>query len=161
MATERFPAWIRPFVTRDRESRTEAALLARSLNEHELQEHTGDSGWCVRDELTHMVSADSDFIPLLRAILDGEHPDTSVFADTDARNEQHLEERRGRPIAETARELDENGNQLSEVFAQLTDADEIRQPEGFPFPLGGLIEGYSQHHQYHLGQIHKALGRSG
>jgi hypothetical protein len=159
MAVNDPPAWVRPFAERDHESRTEAAQLARSLDASALARATGDTGWTVRDEITHMATADADFIPLLRAIISGEQPDTSVFADTDARNARNLEENRGRPAGDIARELEENGRTIAELFATLSDADETRQPAGFPFPLIGLIDGYSQHHQYHVGQIKSATGR--
>ena len=160
MTTQEYAAWVAPLAARDGESRSEAVRLARSLGDADLAKRTGDTGWTVRDELTHMASSDPDFLAMLRAILRGEKADTSVFADIDGRNARNLEARHGRSIDEIASELEENGRSLQQLLAQLTDDDESRQPEGVPFPIRGLVDGYSQHAPYHLTQIRGALGRA-
>jgi uncharacterized damage-inducible protein DinB len=160
MSAAHYAAWVEPLAARDRNARVEAVRLARSLDEASLKVETGDIGWSVRDELTHMAAADPDLVSLLRAILAGQRPDTSVFADIDARNAQHLDEYQGRAMSQIADELEHNQAALDELFAQLTDADEARQPVGMPFPLRQLIDGYSQHHPYHIDQIHAALVQS-
>jgi uncharacterized damage-inducible protein DinB len=161
MSAAHYAAWVEPLAARDRNARVEAVRLARSLDDASLKLETGDAGWSVRDELTHMAAADPDLVSLLRAILAGQRPDTSVFADIDARNAQHLDEYQGRAMSQIADELEHNQAALDELFAQVTDADETRQPVGIPFPLRRLIEGYSMHHAYHVQQIQNALTRGG
>jgi uncharacterized damage-inducible protein DinB len=158
MATQDFAAWVAPLAARDGESRAEAIRLARSLGERELAKPTGDTGWCVRDELAHMAGSDVDFLRALGALVCGEQADTSLFADIDARNARNLEARRGRSIGEIAGELEKSGGELRSLLGRLTPSDQSRQPEGFPFAVGALIDGYTQHGQYHVAQVRAALG---
>jgi uncharacterized damage-inducible protein DinB len=133
--------------------------MARTVTEEQLSRPTGDEGWSVRKEFTHIAASDPDFVKTLRAILDGSTPDLSVFADIDARNARNLEAWKDRSMEEIADELERNGQVLQDLLARLTDDDEARQPEGMPFPLSGLINGYGQHGPYHLGQIRRAVGQ--
>jgi uncharacterized damage-inducible protein DinB len=158
MTAQEFAAWVAPLAARDGESRAEAVRLARSLADADLAKPTGDTGWCVRDELAHMASADPDFLRVLGAVLRGEKADTSVFADIDGKNVRGLAEREGRSMEQIAGELEESGKAMAALLARLNDADQGRQPEGVPFPLGGLVAGYSQHGAYHIAQIQAALG---
>ncbi|MBI5288456.1 MAG: maleylpyruvate isomerase N-terminal domain-containing protein [Chloroflexi bacterium] len=157
-AKQDFAAWVSPLAARDRDARAEAARLARSLSAGDLTKPTADAGWSVGDELKHMASSDPDFLKVLGAILGGEAVDMTVFADIDARNATHLAERRERSMDETATELEESGRSMGVLLARLTDEDESRQPEGLPFPLRALIDGYTMHAPYHVEQIKAALG---
>lgn len=104
-----------------------------------------------------MAAADSDFIPTLDSILAGGTPDASIFAHIDERNAEHLAARENQPIAEVADELERNAHAIDELLLKLTDDDQSRTPQGVPFAVGQLIDGYAQHHAYHLGQINAAL----
>jgi hypothetical protein len=150
--------WVRPLVERDRAARVEAARIARTLHAAQLATSTGDTGWSVHDEFAHMTGADSTFGPVLATILAGRQPDLGVFADIDANNARMIELNRGRSASDMADDLDESGRMLAALFAKLTDGDEHRQPDGVPIPLGQMINGYSQHHAYHVGQVRAALG---
>jgi uncharacterized damage-inducible protein DinB len=161
MNENKFAAWVEPFAKQYRENRADAIDLARSLSADALGRPTGDTGWSVREELVHIAASDSDFLRTLGAILRGENVDTSVFADIDARNARNLAECQGRSIEQVASDLEQNGEALQKLVAQLTDGDESRQPEGFPFPLRGLIEGYGMHEPYHVAQIRTAIGAEG
>ncbi len=157
--TERsFAPWVEPFAAKYRESREEALRLARSLTPADLGKPAGDDAWTVRDELVHIAGADPDFLRTLGAVVRGETADTSIFADIDARNARNLEARKDFAITRIADDLAANGEALQDLLAKLTAADEARQPEGFPFPLRGLVEGYGGHEPYHLGQIQRAIG---
>lgn len=152
-----FAGWASPLVTKDLGHRAEAVTLARTLDSTALARRTADDGWTVREELAHMASADADFIPRLAAMLDGEGVDMSVFAETDARNAQHLAERADQTAESIANELETNNRELETLYGRLTDEDAERQPPGLPFTLSALIAGYSQHGAYHVGQIQNAL----
>src|SRR4029079_17499282 len=132
----------------------------RSLTDAEMSRPTGDEGWSVRQEMLHIAASDADFLPVLTAIVSGKTPDTSVFADIDARNARNLAAWQSRPMNEVADELENNGIATQELLGRLTDDDESRQPDGVPFAIGQLIAGYGQHGPYHLGQIRQALGRN-
>jgi uncharacterized damage-inducible protein DinB len=153
-----YAAWVLPLVERDRTARAEAARLARIVQDGQLAAQTGDAGWSVRDEFAHMAGADATFAPVLQTILAGETPDLSVFANIDANNARMIALNRGRPMSDLADALDESGRVLAALFARLTDTDESRQPDGVPIPLGAMINGYTQHHAYHVGQVQAALG---
>ena len=153
-----YAAWVRPLAERDRAARVEAARIARTLDAGQLETPTGDSGWSVHDEFAHMTGADSTFGPVLETILIGGIPDLSVFADIDANNARLIKANRGRSPSDLADALDESGRVLAALFTRLTEADEHRQPDGMPLPLGQMMNGYSQHHAYHVGQVQAALG---
>src|SRR5262245_1593403 len=85
-----FADWVAPHAASYRENRAGAASLARSLSDEQLQRPAPDAGWTVRDELVHLASTDPDFIGVLGAIVAGETPDTSVFANVDGRNAHNL-----------------------------------------------------------------------
>jgi len=158
MAANQFAPWVEPIAAGYRESRAESVRLAQSLDEHALVQPTGDSGWTVRDELVHIAASGTDFARLLDPIVRGETPDTSVFADIDARNSRNLESRRGWSIAEIGTDLEGNGSLVQELLQKLHADDEARQPQGFPFSLKDLLGGYGQHDAYHLDQIRQATG---
>ncbi len=158
MAEYEFAAWVESLAASYRGDRAEAVQLARSLSDGELKRPTGDEGWTVREEIVHVAASDTDFVRTLGSILDGGTPDMSVFADIDARNARNLAAWQGRSMGEVANELERNGHATQEMLARLTDADESRQPDGLPFPLNQLLNGYGQHSPYHLGQIRRAVG---
>ena len=155
-----FAAWVEPFAGRFRESRGEAVRLARELGDGDLAVSTGDAGWSVRDELAHISASESDFLEVLGAIVRGEAPDTSAFADIDGRNARNLAALEGRPMADIAHDLEDHGRTLQELLGRLSDGDEGQQPAGIPFSMSGLLGGYAQHEPYHLDQIHAALRRA-
>jgi hypothetical protein len=155
MTTVRFASWVEPIASRYRESCEEAMRLARTLSDEDLQLPSGDPEWSVRDEFAH-ISSGAAFVEMLRAIVRGERPDTTAFADVDALNARNIAERRNRPVQELARDIEANGHELQELLAQLTDDDENRQPAGIPFALKDLLGGNSQHDHYHLAQIRQA-----
>ena len=156
-----FAAWVEPLASSYRENRADVLELARTLTDDQLSLPTDDAGWSVREEATHIAASDPDFIKMLGALLDGEPLDMSVFADIDDRNARNLAAWKERSIDEVSGALEDNGRVLQELLARLTDEDENRQPEGMPFPLSGLINGYGQHGPYHLGQIRAAIGEGG
>jgi uncharacterized damage-inducible protein DinB len=161
MTTHSFAAWVEPLAASYRGNRAEVVQLARTLTEEQLSRPTGDEGWSVRKEVTHIAASDPDFVRTLNAILDGGTPDLSLFTDIDARNARNLEAWKDRSVEEIAGELESNGLALQDLLARLADDDEGRQPEGLPFPIGFLINGYGQHGPYHLGQIRQAIGHRG
>ena len=156
-----FVSWVEPFAAQYRASRVEAVAVAGSLTEVQLAVATGDEGWTVRDEIAHIAGSDIDFLHTFGGILRGESVDMSLFNDIDGRNARNLAENAPRPMTEIARMLQENGDKLLELLAQLGDDDESRQPAGMPFPLRGLVEGYGQHEPHHLGQVRDALANMG
>jgi len=160
MASRKFAAWVEPLAASYRESRADLVQLARTLTDEQLSRPTGDEGWSVRKEVTHIAASDPDFLKTLNAILDGGTPDLDIFTDIDARNARNLERWKNRSMEEMTGELESNGQALQDLLARLTADDKARQPEGLPFPLGFLINGYGQHGPYHLGQIRQAIGQS-
>ncbi len=161
MTAHSFAAWVEPLAASYRENRADIVQLTRTLTDEQLSLATGDEGWSVREEVTHIAASDPDFVTTLGAILDGGTPDLSIFNEIDARNARNLEAWKSRSIEEIAGELEKNGHALQALLARLTVEDETRQPDGMPFPLAGLINGYGQHGPYHLGQIRAAIGEGG
>lgn len=159
MAT--FAPWVEPLAASYRENRAVAVRLARSLTREQMSAPTGDEGWAVREEMLHIAASDPDFLRVLGAIIGGETPDTGVFADIDKRNARNLSEWASRTLQEVGDELEANGLALQELLSQLTDEDEVRQPEGMPFSIGQLIVGYGSHGPYHVGQVRAAIGQGG
>lgn len=157
MEAQTFAGWVTPIAEQFRQNRSEAVLLARTLDDKRLAQLTDDTGWSVRDELAHIAGSDVDFIGVLTAVLDGATPDTTIFADIDGRNARNLAARSGQPMGQIASDLESNGEALRALIGRMTDSDETRQPDGFPFPLSGLIQGYAQHEPYHIEQIRKAI----
>jgi uncharacterized damage-inducible protein DinB len=158
VTVQRFAAWVEPIAAQYRDGIAEGLRLARALRPEQLSLPSAeDAGWTVRDELVHMAASGGDFQRLLGAIVRGEQPDTSVFADTDARNARNLEARKAHSLEQVAAELEENGRVQQGLLAQLTDADESRTPDGMPFGLKDLLAGYGQHDAYHLAQIAAAI----
>jgi hypothetical protein len=152
-------AWVQPFADSYRDSHAVAVQLARTLTREQMATPTGDEPWTVREEMLHIAASDPDFIRVLTAIVRGEAPDTSVFADIDKRNARNLSEWASRSMQEVGDELESNGLVLQGLLAQLKDEDEARQPAGVPFATKDLIAGYGQHAPYHIGQIRKAIGQ--
>ena len=152
-----FATWVQPIAASYHDAHLEAIQRARMLNAGELALPTGDRGWSVRDELAHMAASDEDFIATLGAVLDGKQVDFSVFADIDARNARNLDAWSTRSVEDIASALERSDAALQELLARLTPEDEQRTPEGFPFPLSQMLQGYGMHHPYHLEQISGAL----
>ena len=161
MTRYEFAIWVGPLAAAYREDRAEAVRIARSVSDVELSRPTGDEGWSVREEMLHIAASDTDFVGVLGAIVRGETPDTSVFADIDARNARNLAAWQGRSMRELADELESNGRETQELLSQLKVEDESRQPGGVPFAIGQLLAGYGQHGPYHVGQIRQALDGNG
>lgn len=152
----RYAPWVEPIAARYRASREEAIRLARTLGDAELQLPTADAGWRVRDELAH-VASDAAFVEMLGAIVRGERPNTSPFADIDAANARNIAEWRDRRVTDIAGALESNGARLQGLLARLAPDAEALVPDGLPFALKDLLGGNSQHDAYHLQQIHRAL----
>jgi hypothetical protein len=93
----------------------------------------------------------------LGALVKGERVDLSVFDNIDERNARHLAGWVDRPREDIAAELERHDGELQALLAKLTPEDEKRTPEGFPFPLENMLQGYGMHHPYHLEQIAGAL----
>src|SRR5581483_9180931 len=144
-----FAAWVAPHAAAYQQHRAEAARLARSLSPEQLARPAADAGWTVRDEILHIASSDPDFIGMLGPLVAGGTPDTSAFADIDARNARNLAAWANRSMAEAAEALERNGREIEALLAQLKDEDETRQPDGLPFPLGQIVMGYGMHAAYH------------
>jgi hypothetical protein len=159
LAKHAFAAWVEPFAASYRESRAQVVRLAHAASDSDLTRPSGDEGWTVREEFVHIAASEDDVIRTLGAVLRGEAVETSIFEDIDGRNARNLADRKDRPMPQIAADLERNGEALQELLAKLSAGDESRQPEGFPFPLRGLVEGYGMHEPYHLGQIRAAIGR--
>jgi uncharacterized protein (TIGR03083 family) len=157
MTALNYAEWVSAHAEAVREAGARALELARTLSEAELARVTEGEGWSVRDELAHIAASQTDFVGVLGAIVRGEMPDTSVFADIDVRNARNIEDRRGWPTSQIADELERSGGELQRLLARLTPEDETRTPDGFPFPLGQLLTGYAMHDPYHVGQIESVL----
>lgn len=152
-----FASWVEPIAAGYHDAHVEAIERARTLSDEDLAKPTGDSGWSVRDELTHMAAADGDFVRTLSAVVAGEQVDLSIFDNIDERNARHLSGWADRSREDIATALERNDGKLQELLARLTPEDETRTPAGFPFPLAQLMQGYGMHHPYHLEQIAGAL----
>jgi uncharacterized damage-inducible protein DinB len=155
--TPDFAAWVRPIAESYHDVHEEAIAHARTLPDEDLAKPTGDSGWSVRDELTHMAASDGDFVSTLASLVNGENVDLSVFDNIDERNARHLTAWADRPREEITAELERRDGELQGLLARLTDEDAQRTPEGFPFPLADMLRGYEMHGRYHLEQIAGAL----
>ena len=152
-----FADWVRPIAANYHDAHEEAIEQATSLSDEDLAKPTGDSGWSIRDELTHMAASDGDFVRTLTALVNGQRVDTSVFDNIDERNARHLAGWADRPREEIAGELERRDEELQALLARLSDEDGQRTPEGFPFPLADMLAGFEMHHRYHLEQIAGAL----
>ena len=161
MAEGRYAAWVQPLAASYGESRAEGARLARSLPEAACTAPTGNTGWTASDELAHMADAGTNFAAMLREVVAGGPVDTSRFVDIDASNARGLAARRGRSMGDIAAEIEKGGEDALAALSQLGDADEERRPEGVPFTLGQLLQGYAQHDPYHLAQLRDALAGAG
>jgi uncharacterized damage-inducible protein DinB len=153
----KFADWVQPIAESYHDAHVEAIERARTLNDEQLALPTGDSGWSVRDELAHMAASDGDFVKTLTALVKGERVDLSVFDKIDERNARHLAGWVDRPTTDISSELERNDGQLQTLLSQLKAEDEQRTPEGFPFALSNMLQGYAMHHPYHLEQIAGAL----
>jgi uncharacterized damage-inducible protein DinB len=152
-----FAPWVEPVARRFRDNRERTLGLARTLGDDQLRLATGDTGWCVREELAHIAASDADFLRTLAGLLRGEPVDMSVFSDIDARNAQNLAERAGLTRHELFGELERTAVELQRLLARLSNDDATRQPRGVPFPIGGVVDGYGHHEAYHVGQIEAAV----
>lgn len=152
-----FAEWVRPIAASYHDAHEEAIEQARTLSHDDLAKPTGDSGWSVRDELSHMAASDGDFVNTLTALVSGEKVDLSLFDNIDERNARHLAGWADRAREEIASELERRDGELQALLARLTADDEQRTPEGMPFPLADMLRGYEMHHRYHLEQIAAAL----
>ena len=152
-----FASWVQPIAAGYHDAHVEAIDHARALSDEDLAKPTGDSGWSVRDELAHMAASDGDFVATLMALVNGERVDLSIFDKIDERNARNLTEWADRSREDIASELERNDGKLQQLLAQLTPEDGERTPEGFPFPLAKMLQGYGMHHPYHLEQIAGAL----
>jgi uncharacterized damage-inducible protein DinB len=157
MTDRTFAQWVEPIAYAYHDAHEEAIEFARTLSDDDLAKPTGDSGWSVRDELTHMAASDGDFVKTLNAVLNGEQVDLTVFDNIDERNANHLAGWSDRPREDIAAELERNDSKLQDLLARLTPADESRTPAGFPFTLEQMLQGFGMHHPYHLEQIAGAL----
>jgi uncharacterized damage-inducible protein DinB len=152
-----FASWVEPIAAAYHDAHEEAIERARTLTDEDLARATGDSGWSIRDELAHMASADSDFVATLTKLVSGERVDLSIFDNIDERNATHLTGWADRPREDIATELERHDSEMQALLARLTPEDETRTPEGFPFPLEKMLQGFAMHHPYHLEQIAGAL----
>jgi hypothetical protein len=104
-----------------------------------------------------MAAADGDFVATLTALVNGERVDLSIFDNIDERNARHLSGWADRPRHDILADLERHDGALQSLLARLTPEDQARTPEGFPFPLAQMLQGYGMHHPYHLEQIAGAL----
>jgi uncharacterized damage-inducible protein DinB len=157
MSGRSLAAWVESIAYAYHDAHAEAIERARTLSDADLAKPTGDSGWSVRDELAHMAAADGDFVRTLSAVINGEQVDFRMFDNIDERNAHHLAGWSDRPREDIVAELDRHDGELQELLTRLTPEDEARTPDGFPFPLAQMLQGYAMHHPYHLEQIAGAL----
>src|SRR5262245_60369394 len=128
MSERTFAAWVEPLAASYRENRAAVVELARGLSDEQLARATGDEGWSVRTEFTHIAASDPDFVKTLTLILDGGKADLSIFNDIDARNARNLDAWKDRSMPNIAAALENNGRTLQLLLSRLTDEDESRQP---------------------------------
>ena len=139
--------------------REETLRIVESLEEGQLDRSDRDSGWTVRQLLSHLASAELATAFVIRRALDGDVMHVTP-ADRDAFNAAQADESGGWDVARCASELRTAHATLREVFQEMSEEDldlPIRWPEWPARTIRTSIPYILEHEDAHLDQVRRAL----
>lgn len=161
MTTRTYAAWVEPIAVRLREDSAQVVAFARAQPLEAWERPSPLEGWTCKDLLAHIgLGNDQIFQQVLRMAIAGAPIDTAVFAvNTDEANAREVASRRGLSVHDVIVEVEESGNEIQELLAQLTDEHEHLRQDRPPFILKtflgfALKEG---HDLEHLAQLRVAM----
>ena len=161
MTTRTFAPWVAPIAEQLREGREQVIAFARSLPIEAWSKPSPLEGWTYNDLLAHIGKGNDQILQkLLRTVAAGERVDISIFSvDTNEANAREVAARRDRSVDEVIAELEEAGDEIQELFSQLSDEDEHLRQEDPPFILKGFLHAVQRenHDLEHLAQLRTAL----
>ena len=154
------------------EERGRFERLAWSLSEEELSRPVPESGWQVKDFISHLATIDRPIAVWFAAIADGSQQrptagDTESGAgwDVDRYNDARVAERRQRSVEELLAEAADARAALISVLARFTEehingticfgGDSKRPPS--EVKLGRYLQGWARHDVIHVADMLKAL----
>lgn len=161
MTTRTVAPWVEPIAASLADGRAQVIAFARSAPPDSWGRPSEVEGWTNKDVLAHIGRGNDQVLQkLLRSVVAGDRVDMAMFAaDTDEANARGVEERRERAIDELIVELEEAGEEIQELLAQLRDDDEHLRQEAPPFVLKGFLQFVAKeaHDLEHLAQLRAAL----
>jgi uncharacterized protein (TIGR03083 family) len=152
---------VAPLAEKLRDDRRQVLEFARSAPDEYWSRPAPNAAWTNKDLLAHIGRGNDMMVQaLLREIIAGKHLDRQLFAvDTDGENRRRVDERRDWPAAKVIAEVEDAGEEMQALLAQLTDEHERYAQDDPPFALAGfmrLIESES-HDLEHLAQLQASL----
>ncbi len=153
-----------------RDHRERFERFCRSLSEEELSRPVPDSGWIVKDFVSHLGTLDPELVRTFEAAAAGRPEEAGLTSDgqpydLDALNEALVAERREWPLERILAEASRNRAALIESLERLTDEDIARtlhfsgdnKRSPADLPLKVFLLGWSRHDPIHAADMLKAL----
>ncbi len=137
---------------------------ARQLDEQALKRPVPNELWTVRDTLAHLIASEETMFAQAMAIADGKSPQGNPAFDQAAFNQQGIEKRSGKSVAELLDELRTNRQRTLAFLRERSDADLERwgkTASGRDRQAGELVGRIAAHQLEHLEQIKAAVGAVG
>jgi uncharacterized protein (TIGR03083 family) len=153
---------VEPIAATDRKVRADLREFVQSLTAEDWQRPSTFPGWTCRDVLAHLAGdSEKMFAYILSSVIDGKPLDSARVgpeAPVDDANARDVEARRGRSVDELLAEIEAEGENRQDLYAQLTDAHRnLRQAE-YPITFGEYVSGNPGGHvREHLAQLRVAL----
>jgi uncharacterized damage-inducible protein DinB len=141
--------------------RDETLRLLSSLSESDLEREEPESGWTVRQHLSHIASAELGEAFVIRMAAQGDLVHMSR-EDRDEFNQAEVEKSIDWTAERLGRELEEARAHLHEVFEALSEEDldrPIRWPDWPARTIRTTIPYMLEHEDSHLDLVRRALGR--
>lgn len=162
MTSRTLASWVAPVAAKERDTAAEIVALARSLPAAAWGRPSPLEGWTYKDVLAHLASND-DLRYLLQGVIAKERVDPARFVrgGADALNAREVAARRDRTVEQVIAEFEALEEEVQELLARLTDADQAYQQEDIPWNLAQAF-GYALnepgfHYKQHLEQLRTAL----
>jgi hypothetical protein len=160
MASREFVPWVQPIAILLADDHSELVDFARSLPQEVWDKPSEIEGWTYKHILAHLAGGNDQLLQvLLRKVVAREPLDPALLdVDTDAENATRIEERVGWPIGRLLGELEEAGDEVQDLLAQLNEEDRDYRGGSFPMTIGQFLQivKKERHDMIHLAQLRPA-----
>jgi uncharacterized protein (TIGR03083 family) len=161
VSERRCAPWVASVAATLAEGRRAVLAFARSAPAEFWARPSTLAGWTNHDVLAHLAGGNDQLLQRLLRDAAGTVPLGPAFLhpDTDDENARGVATRRGWPIARLLAELEQDGEEVQELLAHLTEEDENRRWRGFPLTLGAFLHIVEEerHDLLHLDELRAGL----
>jgi uncharacterized protein (TIGR03083 family) len=152
-----FPEWVREIAETLVEDRRALIAFARSAPPEFWDRASAVEGWTNRDVLAHVSGGNDQLLQIaLRGVISRKPLGPEMWSiDTDAANARGVAVRREWPIDRLIAELEEGGEEITELLSELGDEDRTASIGSPVMKLGDFLRlvGEERHDREHLREL--------